>query len=122
LKRTLVSKPLGFNILPRCFNQRVSSAIILFVAGHTLRLHVIAKVFLIRTKMLVKHLAPSHLLRNASTYKHPRLEGTSHRLENDTRVVRGTRSPPNFERCLQRATHAMALEDEEDDKETMTIT
>lgn len=75
-----------------------------------------------RTKTLVKHLASSHLLRNASTYKYPRLEGTLHRLENDTRVVRGTRSPPNFERCLQRATHATALMDEEDDEETMTTT
>jgi len=40
------SKPLGFNIFPHCFNQRVLSAITLFVTGHTLRLHVIARVFL----------------------------------------------------------------------------
>lgn len=94
--------------------------------------------FLTRTKTLVKHHArrftsprfassrlappPPPLLRDASTYKYPRLEGTLHRLENDTRVVQGIRSSTNFERCSQRATHAVALEARKRDHETMTVT
>jgi len=55
---------------------------------------------LIRMETLVKHLAPPRLLRDASTYKYPRLEGTLRRLEDDTRVVRGTRLTVNFEPAL----------------------